>query len=97
MSKLVTREELESDLANQVVYTFFNGLSMKSKRWKKGGALIHKVRAIGYLAETGARSIAEDRTAITKESTFQDMRRLDEKMYEGTISLLYPYANAGIF
>ncbi len=65
--------------------------------WNKGGALIHRVRAMGYMAETGARSIAEGRTAIDTETTFKDMRILNREMYDGTIGMLYPYVGAGIF
>ncbi|MDP2750546.1 MAG: hypothetical protein Q8O89_06970 [Nanoarchaeota archaeon] len=97
MDSQLTIEELESTLDRCVVYDTLNGLSMKAKTWNGGGALIHRVVAAGFAAETGARNIAEGNTAIKRDSTFRDMRDLDRQMYESTVSWLYPIIKSGIY
>ena len=97
MDRPITIAELRSRVENRVVYSVLTDLEHKAKRWTGGGALIHRVRAMGHLAETGARNIAEGQTPIRKESTFKDMRDLDGEMYDEMISFLYPIAKSRIY
>jgi len=89
--------ELEKRLEKQIVCNVLSEIYMTSQHWNKGGALIHRVRAAGYLAESGARHIKEGKTPINSESTFEEMRVIDKKMYDDTLSFLYPIVQSEIY
>ncbi|MBT7705958.1 hypothetical protein HN747_00780 [archaeon] len=59
MDKELTKKELERSLEDRIVCETLKALSEKAKRWADGGALNHRVVAIGYMAETGVRNIPE--------------------------------------
>ena len=97
MNVAITRDELEKRLETRVVYDVLREIHTTAQRWNKGGALIHRVRAAGYMAESGANSIGEGRTPINDKTTFEQMRVIAKQMYDETIGFLCPIAQSGIY
>ena len=75
MINIINREKLEKTLEKRVVYDVLVSITDTAMRWNKGGALIHRVRAMGYLAETFSRNIREGNTCLTSQSTFEEMQQ----------------------
>lgn len=97
MNVAITRNDLEKRLEKRVVCDVLNDIHTTAQRWNRGGALIHRVRAAGYMAESGARNIADGRTPISETTTFEQMRVIAKKMYDDTIDFLYPIVKSGIY
>src|SRR3989344_81146 len=97
MNNQLDRDTIEKMLESRVVCNVLDEMSECAIRWKGGGALNHRGVAAGYLARTGAENIAKGKTVLTRESTFKDMRELDKRMYDGTISFLEPLIQARIY
>ncbi len=97
MNNKLDRDAIEKMLEARVVCNVLNEMSDCAIRWTGGGALNHRVVGMGHAAKTGAENIAKGRTALTRDSTFMDMRQLDRKMYDATIAFLEPYIRAGIY
>ena len=97
MSDLMTRPELEALLEKRVVCDVLDHIERILTHWNKGGAAIHRVRAWGFLAETGSRHIKEGLTPIKSDSTFADMKQIDPKLYSEMVNFIYPVAKARIY
>ncbi|MAG40163.1 hypothetical protein CMI41_04310 [Candidatus Pacearchaeota archaeon] len=97
MKKPLTRSQVESLLEKDIVCDTLRRLGEKAKRWTGGGALNHRVVAVGFLAETGARNISEGFTPIKSKATFSEMKAVDREMYKETLNLIYPIIRAGIY
>jgi len=93
----ITLGELEKMLEKRIVCEILNEIHIAAQRWNKGGALIHRVRAAGYMAESGANNIRDGRTPITKTTTFKEMKIIAKEMYNETINFLYPIVQSGIY
>lgn len=93
----ISREELERRLEERVVCQVFDEMYQIFARWNKGGALIHRVRAMGYLAESGARNIRDGQTPITTETTFEQMKEKDRKTYDKTLDFILSFVASGIY
>jgi|GEM_PF-4959410 len=96
MDVVITRGELEERLEKLAVYSVLNDLSFIAQMWKSGG-LVHRIRAMGFAAETGVRHIKEDQTPIKMDTPFGEMRVLDRKMYDDTLEWLYPFVQLRIY
>ena len=97
MNNSISLEELEKQLENRIICDVLNDISRIFRTWNRGGALIHRVRAVGFMAEAGVRNIEGGRTPIKAESTFENMHTLDKKMYSETIEFLYRIVKSGIY
>lgn len=98
MNLEINRKELEKILEERVVCEVFDEVYNKAQRWNGGGALIHRVRGMGYMAEAGARNLRSGQYApVTGKSTFKQMRELNKVMYVGTINFLYPFVQSKIY
>jgi len=98
METTITREELEKMLEGRIVCEVLDDIHMTAQRWNKGGALIHKVRAMGYLADSGAENIRRGvALPINEKSTFKDMQLLNKEMYTATINFMYGIAQSKIY
>jgi hypothetical protein len=98
MTTQITRKELEKILESQVVCEVFDEIHRLAQRWNRGGALIHRVRGMGYMAEAGARNLRSGQySPINGKSTFKEMQNLNREMYTGTINFLYPFVQSGIY
>ena len=93
----MTKDEVEKSLEKRIVYDVLSEIHTISQRWNKGGALIHRVRGAGYMAESGARNIKERKTLINETATFEQMRTASKQMYDDTIGFLYPIITSGIY
>ena len=93
----ITLSELEKRLNERVVCNVLEDLNNKAQMWNKGGALIHRVRATGYMAQSGIKNIKDGMTPINDTSTFEEMRVIAKKMYDETIGFLYTLAKSGIY
>jgi hypothetical protein len=90
-------QDLEKKLENKVVCDVLDEITLNAKLWKRGGALIHRVLAKGYLHQFQPCNIREERTPISAESTFGDMRNISKKMYDETLNYIYPIVQSGIY
>ena len=93
----IDSDSIKKSVEDRLVVDILNEVNNRCSRWNKGGALIHRVRAFGGLAESGADNISNGRTPINKNSTFKNMRQIDKKMYDQTLNFLYLLAEAGIY
>lgn len=90
-------KKFKKQLENRIVCDVLSDINKTFMTWNRGGALIHRVRAAGFMAEAGIRNIKDGNTQIKENSTFQEMRSLDPKMYDDTINFLYPLVKSGIY
>ena len=97
MSTTVSLGDLERELEKKVVCAVYDEIYRNAMRWNKDVDLIPKVRSNGYIAETGARNIREGTTPLSAESTFEDMQRIDEEMYDGTLKFLLPLVQGQLY
>ncbi len=98
MASMLTQEELEKKLANENLYYTLYDLSVKAKTYTGGGAHNHRVVAMGHLATTFARNINDGSVlGITKETTFDEFRKLDSKNYYLTLNFLKPLFDLGLY
>lgn len=98
MNSEITRKELEKILEERIVCEIFDEVHYNAQRWNGGGALIHRVRAWGYMAEAGARNIRLGEVkSLTGKSTFEDWRNLDKEEYDSAINFLYSMAKSKIY
>ena len=97
MDSIITRPELEVLLEKRVVCDVLDDIGRILANWNRGGALIHRVRAWGFLAETGSQHIKEGLTSINADSTFADMKQIDPKLYAETVNFVYPVAKSRIY
>jgi len=98
MNAPISQRELETKLRRKLVCEVLDDIYRLAQHWNKGGAPLHRVRAMGYLAQTGAENIRKGRAApITGESTFEDMKKENKEMYSETLRLLYPLVRVGVY
>ncbi len=98
MTLEVNRKELETAVEGRLVCEVFDEVHYKAQRWNGGGALIHRVRAWGYMAEAGARNIRHGEVKdLSGKSTFKDWRNLDKGEYDSAINFLYSMAISGVY
>ncbi len=98
MALISTQEELEKKLANENLYYTLYELSVKAKTYTGGGAYNHRIVAMGHLATSFVRNIDEvSVSGITKETTFDEFRKLDSKNYYLTLNFLKPLFDLGLY
>lgn len=98
MEEKITRNELEKILKERNICEIFEEVHYKAQRWNGGGALIHRVRAWGYMAESCARNIRLGEVkSLTGKSSFKDWRNFDKEEYDSAINFLYSMAQSGIY
>ncbi len=98
MVLMFTQEELEKKVANENVYCILAELSLNAKSYKGGGAHNHRVVGMGHLATSFIEKIDEEAIpGITKETTFDQFRKLDSKNYYLTLNFLKPLFDLGLY
>ena len=90
--------ELREALEKETVLKTLLEVDKNARRWNGGGAPLHRVRAWGALAESGADKIKRGEfPPLLETTTFSEFKKLDKKNYEATINFMYVAFEAGIY
>ena len=103
MNVSMTSEELGERLKGKVVADSLDDLFEQAMQWldEHGdtltGKAVESCYGLSAAGTSGADNIRAGQTCLTAASTFDDMRRLDQQMYNETIGFMLMFVEAGVY